>query len=146
MTFITDTWTFMLRDFVKFILVVGIWLTNNWRGRGKYCSVTWLCNFCCCLLRGKYCSVGIYLVVVFCITGPCSLAFISGLYWFFISRLSETGHVNNVCCFFILFYFIFYLIKFLSLSQKRKEKKKEADTFDFIVIDFFFFLKDKSIG
>ena len=77
----------MLRDFVKFILVVGIWLTNNWRGRGKYCSV------------------GIYLVVVFCITGPCSLAFISGLYWFFISRLSETGPVNNV----LLLYFILFL-------------------------------------
>ena len=145
MTFITDTWTFMLRDFVKFILVVGIWLTNNWRGRGKYCSVTWLCNFCCCLLRGKYCSVGIYLVVVFCITGPCSLAFISGLYWFFISRLSETGPVNNVLLlYFILFYFLSNKISISISKKKRKEKRSRYIWFHSYW--FFFFLKDKSIG
>ena len=121
MTVITDTWTFMLWDFVKFILVVGICLTNNWRGRGKYCSMNWLCNFCCYLVCPWF-FFSFCIVVVFCITGPCSPAFFSGLYCFFISRLSETGHVNNVCCFFILFYFLSNKIS-ISISTKKKKKK-----------------------
>ena len=76
-TFITDTCTFMLRDFVKFILGFGICLTNNWRGRGKYCSVTWLCNFCCCLVCPQF-------------------------FFFFLESMDlhvSWKHVFNICCF-----------------------------------------------
>ena len=127
---------------MKFILVVGICLTNNWRGRGKYCSVNWLCNFCCYLVCPQF--------FFFFLHSCCFLhnrsAFVSGLYCFFIWRLSETDPVNNMCCFFILFYFLNFLSNKISISISKKKKKRSRykliNNFflkKILLISFFFF-------